>query len=481
MVELTQFRKNKVVLSDYDFEKDLSNRLLMTKFTNFDLEVLEEILYNTTRIPMKKLLQNLSISEEDLLPSLSKLSKSSLLNMEDDTIIVDKEMRKYYELQALRFDEDFKPDMEFLQSLLKKVPIHILPNWYSISRTSDSIFDSIIERYFQTPQIYQRYILDFSSSHPLLGNIIQDVFNSEQLLLPAKQIQEKHGLSQQEFEEHMLFLEYNFALCVSFRKVDENWIQVVTPFYEWKKYLSFIRDTMPTPIQEPDSISPKRPGDFSFVRDMSAVLSYLAKDPIPVEIADKDFLISQDCIEKLAKHCGYFELDGPISILEAQTYLTHVIEKLCLIHLATCEDGKLIPSSSNVEWKQMDLETQAHHLYRHPLNHLISAHISSENIPEKSIRETEKSIERVAQIGWVYYDEFAEGLLIPLNEDSIISIKKSGRSWEYALPQYTEEEKALVKAIILEWLYEAGMVNVGTLHGKDCFCVTAFGRSFFEG
>lgn len=480
MVELSQFRKNKVVLTDYEYEKDLNNRILMTQFSHTDLELLEEILYNTTKIPVETLVDNLSVPEESLHSSLEKLSQTGLLTLEDGVVTVDKEMRKYFELQALRFDEDFKPDMEFLQNLLKQVPIHILPNWYSISRTSDSIFESIIERYFQTPQLYQRYITELSASDPTLGHIIRDVFEAPGVTVRAQDLQEKYELTPREFEEHMLFLEYSFALCVSYRPVGGSWEQVVTPFFEWKKYLCFSQNTKPMSIQEPDSITLKRPGDFSFVRDMTSVLKFLENESILVDIVDQEFLISQDCIEKLAKHCGYFELEGPIAILEAQTYLTHVIEKLCLIHLVDCVEGKLICSDAADEWHTMDLEAKAHHLYRHPMNHLISTQVTIDNIPERSMRETEKSIERVSKMGWVYYEEFARGLLIPLSDDSIITLKKSGRNWEYSLPQYTEDEKALIKAIILEWLYEAGMVNVGTHQGKDCFCVTAFGRSFFE-
>lgn len=480
MVELSQFRKNKVVLDDYDFQRDLNNRLLMTQFNETDLETLDEILYNTTKIPLQQLIQDSSFSEDAVVKSLEKLSSTDLLTIENQTVLVDKEMRKYYELQALRFDDDFKPDLDFLHSLLKQVPIHILPNWYSISRTSDSIFDSIIERYFQTPQIYQRYISELSASDPLLGDIIRDVFQSPQLFVKAETLQEKYELTKDALQKHILYLEYNFAVCASFRQINGHWIEVITPFYEWKQYLSFIQETTPKPIQEPDAIEPKRPGDFSFIRDMTAVLRYLERTPIHIEIVDQDFLISQDCIEKMAKHCGYFDLDGPIAILEAQTYLTHIIEKLCLIHLANCLDGELSPSKEADHWFSLEIEAQAHHLYRHPMNQLISTHTANDRIPEKSIREAEKAIKRVSKLGWVYYDDFSKGLLIPLNDNCIITLKKAGRSWRYSIPEYTENDKALIKAVTLEWLYEAGMVNVGTHQGKDCFCVTDLGRSFFE-
>ena len=146
----------------------------MAQFTSTDLEVLEEILYSSIQIPVEKLCKNTDRSLEEVLPTLQKFAKAGLLVLQKDTITVDKEMRKYFEFQIEKFDEDFKPGMDFLQSLLKKPPIHVLPIWYSIPRTSNNIFDSLVEKYLQTPQIFQRYIMELNFGEPVLKNIIQD-------------------------------------------------------------------------------------------------------------------------------------------------------------------------------------------------------------------------------------------------------------------------------------------------------------------
>jgi hypothetical protein len=59
-------------------------------------------------------------------------------------------------------------------------------------------------------------------------------------------------------------------------------------------------------------------------------------------------------------------------------------------------------------------------------------------------------------------------------------LKKTGKHWRYTLPVYSEDEKNLIKATIFEWLFETGVVATGTCLGRDCFCVTPFGRFFFE-
>jgi len=78
LMELSPVRKNKISLSDYDYQKDIENRLLMSQFTSTDLEVLEEILYSSLQIPVKKLSKTLEIEEQKVFLSLEKLAKTDL-------------------------------------------------------------------------------------------------------------------------------------------------------------------------------------------------------------------------------------------------------------------------------------------------------------------------------------------------------------------------------------------------------------------
>ena len=173
MVETNIFRKNKINLEDYDYQKDIQNRVLMSHFSTEDLEVLEEIVYSSQKIPISRLVDQLDKNLDKLQAILEKLAKTDLFKIEEDTVVVDKEMRKYFETQIQKFEEDFTPGMEFLQALLKKVPIHVLPNWYPIPRTSNNIFNSLIEKYLETPQTFQRYLSELNLGDPVLNGIIQ--------------------------------------------------------------------------------------------------------------------------------------------------------------------------------------------------------------------------------------------------------------------------------------------------------------------
>src|SRR3990167_1724140 len=136
MIELNQIKKNRINLADYNSRQDIENRIVMSDFSPFYLEVLEEVLFSSLKISLRKLSKNLNTTDIAIKHT------------------VDKEIRKYFEFQIRRFSPKFKPDMEFVQGILKKVPIQFHPFWYSIPRTSNNIFESIVEKFLLTPQIF---------------------------------------------------------------------------------------------------------------------------------------------------------------------------------------------------------------------------------------------------------------------------------------------------------------------------------------
>jgi predicted transcriptional regulator len=265
MHEIGAPRKNKIVLSDYNSKRDIENRLLMSLFTQLDLDVLEAIIYSSITIPVKKLAKSVDGDPVEILEALNKLSKTGLLTFDNETVSVDKEMRKYFETEIEKFDEDFEPSMEFFEALLHKVPMNVQVIWYAIPRTATNIFESLLERVLLTPQIYQRYLSELSNSDPLLFQIVEKVQSSPDLEVPVKELMETHKLNREQFEEVVLQLEFNLACSTRYRKVKNKWEEVVVPFREWREYLTFLHATRPTPIGTPSKIvhdskpaSPKR-------------------------------------------------------------------------------------------------------------------------------------------------------------------------------------------------------------------------------
>lgn len=476
MAELSSLRKNKINLEDYDYKQDIENRLLMAQFTSVDIAVLEEILYSSIKIPIRKLAKSVDLSDEEILPILKKLSNTGLFAFEEDSIVVDKEMRKYFENQILKFDPDFKPGMDFLQSLLRKVPIHILPVWYSIPRTSNNIFDSLVEKYLLTPQIFQRYLMELHFNDPVLNSIVSDVYESPTLKVYGTDLIEKYGLTREQFEEYLLLLEFNFACFIGYEKVDEEWKEIVTPFHEWTEYTTFLKSTETPSITPASGVERYRPEDFSFVIDISQILNLAKKQPIEL-VADKENRVSlseASLIQVAAKLKGSSAKDTSLP-----AYVQRLMTKIRMLKLAEIVDGRLYALESASDWLEMRPENQAMYLQRHPLNRLIHAHVPADMVTDRTLRESEKSIVRVLNSGWVSFDSFIQGVIAPLGEESIIMLKKLGRTWKYNLPSYKEEEIALIKAVVLDWLFEVGVTAIGTHEGKECFCVTEYGQSLF--
>ncbi|HAZ15186.1 MAG: hypothetical protein A2Y28_04550 [Chlamydiae bacterium GWC2_50_10] len=436
----------------------------MSQFSKTDLLVLEEILYSSLNFPIERLQKNLSLSKEELLPIIDKLSETALFHLEESHIVVDKEMRKYYEFQILKFEDNFIPDLEFLQGMLKKVPIHVLPNWYSIPRTSDNIFQSLIEKYFLTPQAFQRYLLDINLGDPVLTGIVQDVFNNDDLKVPSQELMDKYDLTKERFEECLLLLEFNLLCCQGYDSRGSHWREVVTPFREWREYLLFLRETCPQPLPKTSKLIRRRPADFAFVLDMSALLKASMAEPLSL----RDF-------KQLAQKCDGLNADEA----KTESYLNHLIDKMRLLRLADCAKEKLYPLEQARDFLNLRTENKALFLYRHPLNCILNTSLPSHILNERNMREAEKAISRVLDTGWVFFDDFIKGALIPFTEETRVKLTRRGKGWKYSFPHYSEEEIELIRATLFEWLFEAGIVAVGMQDDRPCFCATPFGQNLF--
>jgi len=477
MLELSSIRKNKVNLADYNFQLDIDSRMLLADFSQFDQEVIEEILFNPLKISIKKLCRTLECSENKLQPILQKLSSVGLIQFREDMLLVDKERRKYFEFQISRFDERFTPNMEFIQGLLKLVPIHVLPSWYAIPRSSNNIFESIVEKYLLTPQIYQRYVSELNFSDPIINGIIQDVFSSPDFKVSSSDLIAKYNLARSDFEQVMLQLEFHFVCYVTYSRDDEHWNEWVTPIHEWREYLLFLQNTETPVITESKSIIRNRKNDFAFVEDMGNLLRLAKKKPFSIDRKQNE--LTPATIKSLALHCK-IPIDTCEKIAFAGHYFTQIIDKLTLVRLAESVNGRLTVLDTAKEWLEMNMENRALYLYRHSLNKLVSSTLNLNLCTEKNLREAEKSIKRVLHGGWILFDDFIQGSIVSFNEDSAVVLKKNGKQWKYMLPQYSDDEKSLIKATIFDFLFECGIVAIGTINGQDCFAVTPFGQYFLE-
>lgn len=476
MLDLNSQKKNQVNLSDYDYEIDIKNRITLSKLTDLEYDVIEEILFNSIRFPISEISRNLELRMDSVNEILEKLKETQLFTIDGEHLVVNKDMRKYFDLQIMRFDEDFEPGMDFLQQLLKNIPIHILPKWYHIPRTSDNIFNSLVEKYLFTPHLFQRYLFELNFNNSELDAIVKDLYSTSNLEIPIFQIKEKFNLDDFQLQEYILFLEYNFIGSLKYEKTDDGWTGVLTPFKEWKEFLNFKHSTSPSSIES--DVSSFREEEYAFSEDMAKLLKATKIKPISVYYCKEvdGWKVDSEHLRFIADALHNFDVAHEKSLLES--YLTSLIEKITTLHLGFIRNNYLVANEDSTDWLNLPSEKRALQTYKHPYNKP-GAKFSSKIATDKNIREIEKSLSRAANLNWVYLDEFTKGLLIPLNEDSKVTLQKTGKNWRYQLPQYKEEELNFIKSIIMNWLFESGMIQTGLHNGKPCFRVTKLGKILF--
>ena len=433
-------RKNKITLEDYNYRRDIENRLFMAELSILEVDVLSEIVNGSLKTSFATIIDNLNIGTKQLKTVLEKLVKSNLFVIQGESIIVDKEMRKYYEAQIIKFDDDFKPDMEYLQGLLSKVPIHALPVWYTIPRSSDNIFQSIVEKFLQTPRIYERYLQELIFEDPILPEIIKTVFQAPDFKITSQDLIKKFKISKEQFEEHMLTLEFSFVCCISYSKTKDLWEEIVTPFHEWREYLLFLRDTKPASINDVKKIKRQHTDDFGFIQELNALLNKFLKNPIPISETSKE-----------------------------------LVDVACLLKVAQVEKKKINATKHTAEWLTKSPADQAIFLYREILN-LLMLSDEAGTFTEKDYREVEKSLRRITKGGWVLFDDFMKGCLANVGSASTVSLRKKGKHWKYTIPHFHDNDRHFIQKIICEYLMQAGMVDVGYLDDQLCICLTPFGR-----
>ncbi len=240
----TAVRKNKISLTDYPYKKDIANRLILADLSPLEVEVLQELLFQPSKCRISDLAQSVTCDEESLNQVLDTFSHIGLCIRQGDLLFTDKELRKYFEFHIVKFSNNFEPSFEYLQGLLTKVPISVLPIWYSIPRTSDNIFSSIVEKYLDTPKIYENYLSELIFDDRIIPQIIQDVFASPELKIEAAAIRERYKLTKEKLQEYLLLLEFHFVLASGFQDGKE----VIAPFFEWAEYLRFQKKHVLKPV-----------------------------------------------------------------------------------------------------------------------------------------------------------------------------------------------------------------------------------------
>lgn len=447
---LPPIKKNKIELSDYNYKKDIESRIFLSNLTLFEADILKEIIYNSLKFNIEELTSIFAISESELHPFLLRLKEIRLLDLNDKTIIVDKDLRKYYEIQLERLSETFEPNLDYVQSLLNQLPFNVLPNWYQIPKTANGFFEAIHEKTFASPKIYQKYLQELQLDEPLLNEIVQEVFKTPGYVVKASLLREKLNLTKEQFAEALLKLEYHFVAFLIYKPIKDQWEEFVSPFSDWRSYLEFLDRTECRPISKPLEIKKTLDSEFGF---LECILQCLTKA----------FDTSSICMTKAS------------TLFPTILNFNKIVEKLSSMNLVKKASTELLLTKHGIDFLKQNLPSQAMALYLHAIGSLRTKQNKSK-FTDRDAREVEKSLKNILHLDWVYFDDFFAGLTGPIgSKDAPISPKK-GKKSAFQIPQYSTEEKLFVQEWIFEHLFSAGMVLIGSLEGRLCFKVTSFGK-----
>jgi len=462
-------KKQKIELEDYNFERDRFLRLYLSKISIETKEVLEEIIQSSLQFSLKEFSSGFNKTTEHLLPLFQEFETIKLLVVSGDLVQVNKEMRKYFEHSLELFEEGFSPDMIFLYQNLKKVPIHCLPLWYLLSKTSNNLFLSLIEKYLMTPHIYERYLQEMSEEAIVL-QAKEIIYRSKELSLSVTSLQKELHLNDKEMEKVLILLEFLLVGGVHFVQQENTYKRYFSMFQEYRTYRleQKRRQLHRLPLKE---VTPLRRLPFAFLQDLQILCSLSEEEKI---VLQKN-LLPTSIIDDLVHRCKLQSMQTT----ETLSYCNHLLSKGLQLSLLSVHKQQLVVLEEYFAWKALPIEEQSLYLLRHENNKPLSYKGDPSLICAKNIKSAQKAIVHAIGHGWVKLENLLDAVTVPLHSQEEICLQKVGVRYLYQLPSYNSDEKELLQSIFLDTLFTSGLVEKGDWNGVCCIRVTAFGSSLY--
>lgn len=463
----------KVNLEDFSYKIDLSSRLQLENLSVDEIFILEELLYSPLKTTTSELADITEIDESSIEESIKSLLPLNLFTYADGNITTSKERRKFFETIIVKFNKKFTPNLDYYKDLLKQVPIHFLISWFHIPRTSNNIFNSIVEKHFSTPKVFLKYVNDALTDTPELKKLFDTVCSSDEGFISFEEAKEILGLNEEELEEKILFLEHHYILCSCYKIKGGKFEKKIALFKEWKNFLDTSQNKDDSQGITPDQhhlIQKQSDEEFSFILDMSKLLQLCETSNLQVQYNPKEEL---------------FFLSGKLDKTEAffsscKNYLARVINKNLLLGLLVIENDCLMVTPPSKKWLETDLKQRTLITFKHPHNSLSHNCNFSFKIHDRNIIEIQKALSLVEKGAWILLEEFINRYLLKTNTLKQPTLTKAGKKWQYTTPEYNTEELMFIKVVITDWLFESGMVIPGMFENQICFKVTSLGHELYS-
>lgn len=451
-------------MEHYDYQKDINHALCIKKLSHKETEILEHLIYSSVSASLQKIANQTDTKIDTLLTILNKFQSIGLLKINGDTVSIDKEMRKSFEWQLEKYEDDYEPDFNTLQKNLKQVPIHVLPLWYSISRYANNIFESLIEKYLLTPQSFFRFLAELKIHHPQLVETAEKLFQSDFFEISLDNLACEYKFNENDLMKFVLLLEFNFIASLKYKKVNDGWQGFITPYKEWKEYLSFKRASCLTSIPHEFAIKTTVDQNIIFVNSMSHLMIEI--DNHKPSFANKELELP---LKKVMND----------SLNEKFSQMTAIALSLNLILI---KEERLQLTPSGKEWLLSTTESKNIYLYKYCFyKPFFISHIHESLYSEKVAKDVEKSLHLLVKQDWVLFDDFVRASTISFDEDPCLMLQKTGKGWRYKIPSYKEEEISSLKKIFMHWLVKFGWIEIGYFDEKNYLRLTSLGKTYFGG
>lgn len=437
-------KKNRVDLSEYPYEQDLNYRLLLTSLSPTTTKLLIELFFLSSKTTLVKLKNALDVTENELKEFINEIAPFNMLSIEQDTVLIDKDVKKKIECFLEKFDEDFSHGIEYFQSLLKQVPINILPTWYSLPRSCDSIFLSLKEKIFHTPSQYLRHLQNIESDDPSVPLVIQGLLTATDHLLTMDQLESVSGKSGFELEKLILFLEFNFAAVMCYVEESGSWMSVLKLPHELSCYLNQLSVTPPFEPLAQNQVKPDRGIPLTFAFDLSQVLRFAKVNTLKGQITPEGVIFDPIGVQKLEQNLAC-----------EQNYALRLLKKAIELKLLEMDQGFISPHVQSEQWLLYSLEKQALSLYK-------AIWIQGSH----GAKQVEKGLQTILQRGWVLADEVIQYVSYgkPL-------LQRTRDGYNYDLT-----DQVSITAEHLDLLFESGLIEWGSIKEKRCVRLTELGK-----
>ncbi len=437
-------KKHKVDLSEIPVEQDLFYRARLVELDSQTSTHLLELFYLSSKTTVQKLKNALDLTDDELQNFFEKIASLEILSFDKEAVVIDKDVKKKIECHLEKFSEEFIPGIEYFQTLLRQVPISILPTWYPLPRTCDSIFLSLKERIFQTPSQYLRHLQEVESEEYPVQILVQSLLASPRHSLSLQEVEELSGFKGGELQKFCLFLEFNFIAILTYKSSGEGWSSYLELPAELSAYLKKQSHPLPFTSVIQNTVVPDRGIPLAFAFDLSQVIRFVKMHPVRVTKEGIRYNFSSPVFSKLVETLS-------LSVAYLETILSRGIE----LQLLEIDQGFVTLHPQAEPWLLYSIEKQALTLFK--------ALWIQKN---PNLKQAEKGLASIITNGWVLADEVIKN--ISYGKPHLV---RGRDGFDYEI-----QDEVRLNYENLETLFESGLIEWGTYEKKRCLQLTDLGK-----